>query len=130
MSNQLICSCLFITAVLLMTIEAFPIVQWGGKASMTTRQQRTFFASAPVVFMSETAEEATSTASDATDASPVVSETAAVASTEFEMTPEEAAAKRKVQRERNTLFVGNLPFGKFDILFTLCVFLELLSVGK
>lgn len=110
MSNQLICSSLLIAAVLLMTIEGFPIVPWGSKTATTTisRQQRTFFASAPVVFMSETAEEAT-TASDATDVTPT--DTAPVAaSTEFEMTPEEAAAKRKVQRERNTLFVGNLPF--------------------
>jgi hypothetical protein len=29
----------------------------------------------------------------------------------LEMTAEEKAAKRKVQRERHTLFVGNLPFG-------------------
>ena len=107
------------TAILLVTIvEAFPIVPWGGKASMTTRQQRSFFASAPVVFMSETAEEATSTtAADAVAANVASPDTAAATgSTEFEMTPEEAAAKRKVQRERNTLFVGNLPFGKFNIL--------------
>jgi hypothetical protein len=116
MTNQLICSSLLIAALLLMTIEGFPIVPWGSKTATTTisRQQRTFFASAPVVFMSETAEEAT-TASDATDATPT--DTAPVAaSTEFEMTPEEAAAKRKVQRERNTLFVGNLPFGTLNIL--------------
>jgi hypothetical protein len=34
-----------------------------------------------------------------------------------ELTAEEeaaASAKRKIQRERHTLFVGNLPFGMFD----------------
>ena len=106
MSNQLICSSLLMATILVMsTTEAFPVVPWGSSTTAMTisRQPRTYFASAPVVFMSETAEEA-ATASDAAPAA------------EFEMTPEEAAAKRKIQRERNTLFVGNLPFGKLDIV--------------
>ena len=103
MNSQLICcSCsLLIASILLMTtIEGFQIVPLGSTIAMTTttsRQQRTFFSSTPVIFMSETAEETVAS------------------NTEFEMTPEEAAAKRKVQRERNTLFVGNLPFGTYYI---------------
>ena len=97
MNTQLICSSsLLIASILLMTIEGFQIMPLGSKIAMTTttsRQQRKLFSSTPVIFMSETAEETVAS------------------NTEFEMTPEEAAAKRKVQRERNTLFVGNLPFG-------------------
>ncbi len=117
MSIQQICSSVTIAALLWMTtIEAFPIMPSHRATTALTRQSRTFFASAPVVFMSETAEEATasSASSDATP-DPVVVPEAASTTTEFEMTPEEAAAKRKVQRNRNTLFVGNLPFGKFQI---------------
>ena len=101
MNTQLICSSsLLIASILLMTIEGFQIMPLGSKIAMTTttsRQQRTLFSSTPVIFMSETAEETVAS------------------NTEFEMTPEEAAAKRKVQRERNTLFVGNLPFGTYYI---------------
>ena len=101
MNSQLICcSSLLIASILLMTIDGFQIVPLGSKIAMTTttsRQQRTLFSSTPVIFMSETAEETVAS------------------NTEFEMTPEEAAAKRKVQRERNTLFVGNLPFGTYYI---------------
>jgi hypothetical protein len=119
MSIQQICSSLLMAAVLWMTtMEAFPIIPSHSATTALTRQSRTFFASAPVVYMSETAEEATaSSASSDANPDPVVVPEAAASTTEFEMTPEEAAAKRKVQRNRNTLFVGNLPFGKFQMSY-------------
>jgi hypothetical protein len=144
-----------ITAVLLSStmVTAFPIQQ-PFLTTTISRQQRTFFVSSVPVFMSETASsppDETVVATDATVAATVPTEvheeigpiitnddstTTTIATTTTELTEEETAAKRKVQRERNTLFVGNLPFGTFIyrwMLFSLfitcvCVFYWILFV--
>jgi hypothetical protein len=119
--------------IVIITSEAFLILPHGSTPAATvSRQYRTVYASAPV-FMSETAETTPSTSDVTTDVASstdsveavqetvieeVISDTttAMSSSNELEMTAEEAAAKRKVQRERYTLFVGNLPFGTFSFL--------------
>lgn len=74
------------------------------------QQQRTTFASS--VHMSDE----TATEPAASDA--VAAVEAPASSSEPELTAEETAAKRKIQRERHTLFVGNLPFGGYFLSMT------------
>jgi hypothetical protein len=96
-------------------VTAFSIYAPLQKTSISSRQH--FFAASVPVFMSETAETAATSDNEVTASSIETESASAETSTEvggessFEMTPEEAAAKRKIQRERYTLFVGNLPFG-------------------
>ena len=79
--------------------------------SSVYQSRRQAFHAASVQFMSET--EVETSASEAE----IAPEVATVSGDDdsnpaaIELTPEEAAAKRKIQRERYTLFVGNLPFG-------------------
>jgi hypothetical protein len=125
-ASQTLCLLLAVTVVSL-TTTAFTVPMRG-----TSFRQRTAFASSVYMSDAETKEAETASppeltveettlpfvAVEETAATPVVEDTttAAAAAAQLEWTAEEKAAKRKVQRERHTLFVGNLPFGAFVIL--------------
>lgn len=124
MTSLLVLRSLLFAITLCSMVMAFSLQAPLQKTSISSRQH--FFAASVPVFMSETAETAAAASDNEVSASeeatvveiPVSSETES-SSTEsnFEMTAEEAAAKRKIQRERYTLFVGNLPFGTFLFVF-------------
>jgi hypothetical protein len=124
---------LFLVAVTLCSmVTAFSIHAPLQKASISSRPH--FFAASVPVFMSETAETAATSDNEVSASAEVESLSEPVelpaepvaeiapdveGESSFEMTPEEAAAKRKIQRERYTLFVGNLPFGTFHFVYVL-----------
>lgn len=80
------------------TVSAFSVPM----IASSVGRRRTAFASSSVYM------------SDAETASPELTSEEKASETAFpELTAEESAAKRKVQRDRHTMFVGNLPFGMF-----------------
>jgi hypothetical protein len=125
MSIQHVLSRVLITAILLAstattTIHAFSTLPWINTMAISRTERSTYFASAPVVFMSETTEAGADVVAAAAAAAAVEVDVASDAS-QMEMTEGERAAKRKVQRDRHTLFIGNLPYGMLRSL-VLCFF--------
>ena len=106
------CSVCFIGTASAFTTTAFGVTTSFSRLVAQTR--RTCVASTPLYVSDE--QETPAVVEEDKESEALASSTEVLAE-EAAPTDEEASSnKRKVQRERHTLFVGNLPFGKLELL--------------